>query len=589
MRATEDRVWRSTRPWQRFMISRKPTSSFRWTTISCCAGPGHLRYASDFMQGRRVRTGRDNAPSATMNRLYVVETALSCTGAKADHRLAMKAAGVLAVARAIGATIGLEGVNDELVDPLAAWARRAADDLKSHAGPRRWCWPASDSRRASTCWPMRSISDWAASANRSSISSRSTLIRPSMSNRWRIWRKSSSAATSNCCSCSAATRPTRARRCAPGAALERAGNSFYLGLYENETSRRCLWHLPETHYLEAWSDARAYDGTASLVQPVIEPLTGGRSAHEVLALAAGTPHPLGRELVRAHWRKQWHEANSEDFETRWRIALHDGVIAGSAAEAKTVSLAENWQRHLAASPPALVDTGALELNLLPDPSIHDGRFANNGWLQEVPKPLTKLAWGNAAIVSPLTAKRLGLAIGDYAHGGEHGGYYMPVVELAVGEASLEAPLWIMPGHADDTVTLHLGFGRTAAGRVGGGAGETLGANAYRLRTSQHPWFAAGAALKQHARTELVACTQQHHQMAERSPVRTASLDQYHNQPDFAGAAEEHDRDDRSAHHGTLGSLRQIRLLTPQAQMGDGDRSDNLHRLQCLRRSLPGRE
>ncbi len=250
--------------------------------------------------------------------------------------------------------------------------------------------------------------------------------------------------------------------------LHKAGTRIHCGLYEDETAKRCDWHLPETHYLESWSDSRAYDGTASIVQPVIEPLYQGRSAHEFLAILSEEPRPLGREIVRDHWRRTWRlENNGDEFERRWQTALHNGVIADSRFAARTVSLANNWADALRsdivnASPvggpsPNQADAN-LELEFLADPSIYDGRFANNGWLQELPKPLTKLTWGNAAIISPTTAERLKIPAGSYAHGGEHGGYHMPVVRLQIGDRAVEAPVWIMPGQADDTVAVYLGFG-----------------------------------------------------------------------------------------------------------------------------------
>jgi molybdopterin-containing oxidoreductase family iron-sulfur binding subunit len=174
----------------------------------------------------------------------------------------------------------------------------------------------------------------------------------------------------------------------------------------------------------------------------------------------------------------------------------------------------------------------LELLFLPDPTIYDGSWANNGWLQELPKPLTKLAWGNAAIISPATAKRLKVEQGSYAHGGEHGGYWMPVLELQLGDGKLSLPAWIMPGQADNTVTVYLGHGREQAGQIGGSGGETIGFNAYRLRTADQPWFAPGVQVVLTSATEMVVCTQEHHSMEGREPVRSATLDKFRKDPKF---------------------------------------------------------
>jgi molybdopterin-containing oxidoreductase family iron-sulfur binding subunit len=327
----------------------------------------------------------------------------------------------------------------------------------------------------------------------------------------------------------------------------------HLGIYQDETARQCHWHLPEAHYLEAWSDARTYDGTASIVQPLIEPLYQGRSAHELVALLADSAHVPGREIVRRYWRKRWNEqeaSKDQDFETRWQTALHDGVIPDTKFAAASVSLADGWQRHLdehggdGPEPPAVpsaANGAPLELVFLADPTIYDGRFANNGWLQELPKPVTQLTWGNAAILSPTTAERLGLKMGSYAHGGEHGGYYMPVVKLQLDGREVKAPAWIMPGHADDTVTVYLGGGRQHAGRVAGTAEEQIGFDAYALRTSDRPWFAPGLKVTPTGETELVACTQQHHSMEGRDVVRASTLERYRQNPHAIAEEEEKER------------------------------------------------
>ena len=308
-------------------------------------------------------------------------------------------------------------------------------------------------------------------------------------------------------------------------------------LYVDETLLQCQWHLPETHYLEAWSDARTYDGTASIAQPLIEPLYQGRSAHEVAALLADLRETPGREIVQSHWREYWKRRNNEgSFEHFWQKALHDGVIPDTAFKPKSVRLREDWQKSLK---PDGRDAEPERLKILfqPDPTIYDGSLANNGWLQELPKPMTKLAWGNAAIMSPATAEQLGIRPGSYAHGGEHGGYHMPVVELSLDDRSVRAPAWIMPGHADRTVTVYLGHGREHAGRVGGTEGQTVGFNAYRLRSAEQPWFAAGLGVTKTSETEVVVCTQAHQSMEGREPVRSATLAEYRANPSFAAKTE----------------------------------------------------
>jgi molybdopterin-containing oxidoreductase family iron-sulfur binding subunit len=284
----------------------------------------------------------------------------------------------------------------------------------------------------------------------------------------------------------------------------------HLGLYDDETARLCDWHIPEAHYLEAWSDARAYDGTATIIQPLIAPLYGGKSAHELLAEILGQPGRTGYEIVRDHWKSQY---RGRDFESFWRTALHEGMVAGTALPLKSVSLkkgiGETGKRGNG-------EGGGLEIVFRPDPTIWDGRFANNGWLQELPKPLTKLTWDNAALVSPATAERLGLSTGD-------------VVDLQHGGRTVRAPVWILPGQAADSVTVHFGYGRTRAGRVGSG----IGFNAYSIRTAAAPWFAWGLSIRKTGERYPLATTQEHHSMEGRHLVRAGTLAQYQEHPEFA--------------------------------------------------------
>jgi molybdopterin-containing oxidoreductase family iron-sulfur binding subunit len=335
----------------------------------------------------------------------------------------------------------------------------------------------------------------------------------------------------------------------------------HLSLYQDETSRLCHWHLPETHYLEAWSDARAHDGTASIVQPLIEPLYRGRSAHELVAVLTNGLRTPGYEIVRAYWRRHWQRHGSEkgvrppkfkgsdpffggtgEFNTYWQQAVHDGVVPKTRFAARSVSLQDNWTRHL---PPAKSSGNGqgLDLEFQPDPTIYDGRFANNGWLQELPKPLTTTTWDNAAIMSPATADSLNLAMGSYAHGGEHGGYHQPLLELEVQGRKMQAPLWIMPGLADNCVTISLGYGREFAGKVGGMPRHPVGFNAYALRTARHLWFAPGVEVRDTGTTYVLACTQEHHLMANREVVRAGTLQEYHQQPRFAADREKREEKD----------------------------------------------
>ncbi len=283
-----------------------------------------------------------------------------------------------------------------------------------------------------------------------------------------------------------------------------------LGLYDDETSELCHWHIPEAHYLETWGDTRAYDGTVTIQQPLIAPLYRGKSAHEILALFSEQPEQPAYDIVKGYWQKQ---KPSADFEAWWRKSVHDGVVAGTAAAVKAVSLKQ--------FEPVAVKTDGLEIIFRPDPTVYDGSFANNGWLQELPKPLTKLTWDNAALVSPATAEKLKLE-------------NMAVVELAYSGRNVKAAVWIVPGHAADSITVHLGYGRRRAGHVANGAGF----NAYRLRTAAAPWLANGLAISKTGGVYPLSSTQEHWRMEGRHPVRAGTVAEYKADPDFAQKMEE---------------------------------------------------
>ena len=244
--------------------------------------------------------------------------------------------------------------------------------------------------------------------------------------------------------------------------------SLYLGSYADETARQCHWHVPLSHYLESWGDARAYDGTVSLLQPLIEPLHGGRTLPDLLALFAGDSHPDGYRLLRHQWQ-------TIDDET-WHEALGRGLFANTALPRLAVPL--DWTKTIETVAEIALPPDGLEVNYVPSPTVYDGRFANNPWLIELPQPLTKLSWGNAALLAPSTAARLGLRNEQRVQIAHHGRH-------------LELPIQIVPTHADDAITLHLGWGRDGAEALARG----VGANANLLRTSDQPHFSVGAKIR----------------------------------------------------------------------------------------------
>ena len=288
----------------------------------------------------------------------------------------------------------------------------------------------------------------------------------------------------------------------------------HLGLYQNETAELCQWHVNQAHDLETWGDARAYDGTVSIIQPLIAPLYNGKSALEFVALLNGQSDASGYDLVRGYWQKQHAAA---DFEQFWRKSLHDGWIEGTAFPAKQVAL----KRQEFPVNVGNADPNAIELNIRRDPTIYDGQFSNNGWLQELPKPMSKLTWDNAILIGPKMAERLQINTED-------------VVELELNGKKVEGAVWIQAGHPDNSVTITLGYGRTRAGRVG----TAQGFNAYELRTTAAPWIATGVQIRKTGSTYQLASTQGMQSMdtpdgAHRPLVRETSLEEYRKDPNFA--------------------------------------------------------
>ena len=294
-----------------------------------------------------------------------------------------------------------------------------------------------------------------------------------------------------------------------GDRMDKVRLRVHLGLHQDETAARCHWQVPMAHYLESWSDARAADGTASIVQPLVAPLYDGRTPHDLVAALTNESGRTSHEIVRAYWQQRAAAAGVADFEKFWRRALHDGLVQGTAAAVKTVT-------PQAPPPGPAAPASGLEVTFRPDPSVFDGRFANNAWLQELPKPATKLTWDNAALLSPATAERLGVTTGD-------------LVALRLDGRTVTAPVWVQPGQAAGSVAVHLGYGRSRAGQVGNGAGF----NAYALRASGTLWIGHGLEIARTGGRYELATTQNQQTLQGRDLVRAASLEEYRQRPHFA--------------------------------------------------------
>jgi molybdopterin-containing oxidoreductase family iron-sulfur binding subunit len=247
----------------------------------------------------------------------------------------------------------------------------------------------------------------------------------------------------------------------------------YSGLLADETGMLCNWQAPATHYLESWTDGRAYDGTVSISQPLIAPLYENFSAHEILALISDENVKSPHDQVHDYWQSQRPE-KGQAFTAFWETSLHDGVVAGSALAVSGATLRSDFAQQAPASPAA----SGLEVAFRPDPTIGDGEYSNNGWLQETPKTITRLTWDNAVMISAATAQQLGLSTDDY-------------VTLQLNGREAKGGVLIVPGHADNAVTVHLGYGRSHGGHLSQGAGF----NANLIRTAAAPWIASGLQVK----------------------------------------------------------------------------------------------
>jgi molybdopterin-containing oxidoreductase family iron-sulfur binding subunit len=472
-------------------------------------GPARLANARAFASRRD--------PSGSLNRLYVAEPMPTVTGSMADHRLPATAARVGVLAQALAARLGGPAVAGlTLTAAEEKWLAAAAADLQAAKGKGvvlvgedqpaevQAIGHALNGALGNIGQTVRYIAPVEAVAPEGRAGTLAELVADMQNNKV--------AALVILGANPVFTAPPELNF---ARALDRVRQSVHLGLYEDETSELCRWHVPEAHPLESWGDARAFDGTATIQQPMIAPLYAGKTAIEVLGALLGdsTVAPLAH--VRATWKG---ERSDAEFEASWKKALHDGMLPGTAAEARAVTARPLGELTRPTAPTG----GELELVLRPDPTIGDGRYANNGWLQELSKPLTKLTWDNVAHVSPATAAKLGVANED-------------VVELRFRGRKLEAPVWVMPGHADDAVTLHYGYGRRRSGRVGTG----VGVNAYELRLAAAPGGGPGLTVGTTAKTYELACTQNHQAMENRDLVRTATIGHFKEHPDFAHAHGHH--------------------------------------------------
>lgn len=498
-------------------------------------GPGSVRYARDFAAKRRV-----SGPQTEMNRLYVVESTPSVTGSMADHRLPLGPKDIVSFAKIVAQGLGIELPGDVASLPARQdkWTQALIRDLQKHRGTSLVL--AGDSQPPLIHALGHAMNQALGNVGTTAIHTEPIEANPANQgdSLRELVRDMEANAVQVLIMIGGNPVYTAPADLNFGSLLVKSNFSAHLSLYDDETSALCRWHIPEAHYLESWSDVRAFDGTASIIQPLIAPLYEGRTAHEILATLMGDPGRTSYEIVRDYWKQQH---PGPDFETFWRTAVHDGVVHGTGAPAKQVALKRNLSSWAAfreehaqkQAGSANANKNDLEVLFRPDPTIYDGRFANNGWLQELPKPLTKLTWDNAVFVSPSTAERLGLNYRVGTTGGERGTIYGDVVELEYRGRKVRGAAWILPGQADNCVTLHLGYGRTRAGRVG----TNTGFNASLLRTSDALWQGSGLQIRKTGDQQQLACTQFHHLMEGRQLLRAGTLDEYRKNPNFVQESE----------------------------------------------------
>ncbi|HEV2484875.1 MAG TPA: TAT-variant-translocated molybdopterin oxidoreductase [Terracidiphilus sp.] len=504
--------------------------------LSGASFPGFHKLVREYAKRRKDPTH--------LNRLYAIESTPTTTGLKAEHRLGLRASEIPAFVAELAKAVGVAGVNP----PNYAWTGEQqkflaalAKDLKANAGK---CAVISG------LYQDQSVAELALAINNAlgnvgkTVSVAPDPMNPLPSDQLADFK--SLVADLNAGKVdwlvilNANPIYTAPADLNFGDAFAKANIVAHLGSHVDETGQISHWHIPAAHYLESWSDVRSYDGTVSIVQPMIDPLYGGRTAHDVLQSLLDEPMLSAYEAVRTTSKP----LIKGDFETGWRKALHAGWIEGTSYDKTSKSGAATAFKGAVPSP---TSKDSLEIIFRPDPNIYDGRWSNVGWLQEMPKPVTSLSWDNAAIVSGATLTRLGLEEDD-------------IVELTVGGGKVKAPVIVAPGHPDNSVTVYLGYGREFAGRVGSGAGF----NAYLIRDTWAPFHATGSIRKIEGKWGL-AVTKSHFQdhrsktfggqgtgnnsleadeaLGPRGVVRYATLEEFKANPGFANEGEGHEKTD----------------------------------------------
>ncbi len=535
----------------------------------------NVRYIKDFAKKRTY-----NEETKQISRLYSVETTMSLTGAKADHRLAVKPSQLIEVAKAFAAALGVSGASSTYKEQ-AEWISAAAKDLAANKGKSIVI--AGDNQP-----PIVHALAFAMNQTLGNVGTTVIYTEPLSPNaditqveqlRSLVQEIDGGAVKMLVILGGNPVYNTPADLKLNAERMNKVPLRVHLGPYFDETAELCHWHISEKHYLEMWSDTRSFDGTVSIVQPLIYPLYDSKSAHEVVQLFFKENYDKkDYDIVREFWQKQSFNmtvkpmaavtenkenepkteakvettptpaakatpnaatasaatatpAVAKNFEDNWRKIVHDGFVPNSEAKPKSVTFNAGF---VSQTQPAPANSGSLEISILPDPCVYDGRFSNNGWLQELPNPLNKVTWENVLLISPKTARDLKLNPGNDADeftGGAQGTSFINTrggnqfsdlvkVKYNGGEIAKPVPVWITPGQPDGVVTVFLGYGRTKAGRVG----NDLGYNAYDIQKSDAMTFGSGELTKT-GETATVASTQIHFNMEGRDLLRVRNIDE----------------------------------------------------------------
>ncbi|NNJ10700.1 TAT-variant-translocated molybdopterin oxidoreductase [Chloroflexales bacterium ZM16-3] len=496
-------------------------------------GPGRVRYARDAMGRRSVRMAQSE-----MSRVYAIEPVLSNTGIIADHRLPVKASQVAVVAFAVASALGVPGIVAPVGLPEAAapFVTAIADDLRA-AGSKALVL-AGESQPPVVHALAHVLNTLLGAVGTTVEYTDPVAARPGDQTAALrgLVDELKAGAVDALVVIDANPAFAAPADLAFGEAMAMAKFKAVLGPYADETAALADWFVPMAHALESWGDVRAFDGSTTIIQPLILPLYGSHTPYELMASLLGQTVGTDYEIVSAAWQQRSGLADAE-FATFLKSSLNNGVVENSALPARNVGLAGG----LSLAAPAVGE--GYEVIFRPSPTIHDGRYANNGWLMELPSPITKLTWDNAALVGVKTAIKL---FGLDREGSFNTALLSStddierqhtlekltsangsMIELIVADRSLKLPIWIVPGHAEDTITVHLGYGRSIGGRVAEGAGF----NAYSLRPSEAPWFASANARPTDG-SYLLVSTQDHWTMEGRDIVRVGEIAKFKEDPGY---------------------------------------------------------